>query len=69
VVSLGELVAQHILPYFIKNVLIYGTLWVSSSIHYNTLEGEIECSSSGGTHIKPTRDYPNIKGKFGYSTI
>jgi hypothetical protein len=40
VVFLGRMVVQNILPYFIKNVSISGTLWISSSIHHITLEGE-----------------------------
>jgi hypothetical protein len=33
VVTFGKMVVQHFLPYSIQNVPIYGTLWVSSSIH------------------------------------
>jgi hypothetical protein len=40
VVSLGGMVAQHILPFFIKNVPISGTLWISYSINHITLERE-----------------------------
>jgi hypothetical protein len=61
VVSLGRMVVQHILPYFIKNVPIYGTLWLSSSIHHITLERESEGSSSGGPHRAPTRGSPTIE--------
>jgi hypothetical protein len=47
VVSLSGMVVQQILPYFIKNVPISGTSWISSSIHYITLEMEYKGSSSG----------------------
>jgi hypothetical protein len=50
VVSLDIKVVQHILPYFIKNVPISGTLWISSSIHYITLEREYKGSNNGGPH-------------------
>jgi hypothetical protein len=40
-VALGGMVAQHILPYFIKNVPIYGNLWISSLIHHIMLQMEI----------------------------
>jgi hypothetical protein len=62
VVSLGRMVVQHILPYFIKNVPIYGTLWISSSIHHITLEREYKGSSSGGLDKEPTRGSKNIQG-------
>jgi hypothetical protein len=68
VVSLGRIVVQHILPYFIKNVPIYGTLWISSSIHYMTFETECKGSSSGGPHRVPTRGFQTIEGQFGYGT-
>jgi len=50
VVDLGRMVAQHILPYFIKNVPIYGYLWLSSSIFHITLERRIKGSRTGGPH-------------------
>ena len=36
------MVLQKILPYFIKNVPISGTLWISSSIHHIILERDYE---------------------------
>jgi hypothetical protein len=36
------MVVQHVISYFIKNVTIYGTLRISSSIHHITLEREIK---------------------------
>jgi len=54
-VSLGRMVVQHILAYFIKNVTIYGTLWISSSIHHITLERDYKGSRIRGPHPTPTR--------------
>jgi len=54
-VSLGRMVVQRILPYFIKNVTIYGTLWISSSIYHITLESDYKDSSSRGPHPTPIR--------------
>ena len=68
VVSLGMMVVQHILPYFIKDVLIYRTLWISSSIHYITLEREYKSSSSGGPHSEIRRGSQTIEGQIGYGT-
>jgi hypothetical protein len=65
VVSFGEMVVQHILSCFIKNVPIYGTLWISSSIHCITLEREYKGLSSGGPHREPTRSSHTIEGKLG----
>jgi hypothetical protein len=66
VVSLVKMVVQHILPYFIKNVPISSTLWISSSIHYITLEREYKGSSSGGPHREPTKGSQTIEGQLGY---
>jgi hypothetical protein len=68
VVSLVKMVVQHILPYFIKNVPISNTLWISSSIHYITLEREYKGSSSGGPHREPTKGSQTIEGQLGYDT-
>jgi hypothetical protein len=68
VVSLGRMVVQHILPYFIKNVPIYDTLWISSSIHHITLERDYKGSSNGVPHTEPTRGSPTIEGQLGYGT-
>jgi hypothetical protein len=68
VVSLGRMVVQHILLYFIKKFPIYGTLWISSSIHHITLERESEGSRNGGPHRAPTSGSQTIKGKLGYNT-
>jgi hypothetical protein len=68
VVSLGGMVAQHILPYFIKNVSISITLWISSSIHHITLEKDCKGSSSGGPHKVPKRGSQTIEGQLGYGT-
>jgi hypothetical protein len=65
-VSLGIMVVQHILPYFIKNVPIFGTLWISSSIHHITLEGDYKGSRSGGPHRSSTRGSQTIEGQLGY---
>ena len=65
-VSLSGIVVQHILPYFIKNVPISDTLWISSSIHYITLEREYKGSISGGTHREPIRVSQTIEGQLGY---
>jgi hypothetical protein len=62
VVSLGGMVVQQILTYFVKNVPIYGTLWISSSIHYIILEMEYKDSRSGGKHRGPTRGFQTIEG-------
>jgi hypothetical protein len=62
------MVIQQILPYFNKNVLISGTLWISSSIHKITLEREYKGSSSGGTHMEPTRGPKIVEGQIGYAT-
>jgi hypothetical protein len=62
VVSLSRMVVQHILPNFIKNVPIYGTLWISSSIHHITLEMDNKGSRSGGPHKAPTRGSQTIEG-------
>jgi hypothetical protein len=37
-VIFGKMVVQYFLPYDIKNVPIYGTLWVPSTIYHITLE-------------------------------
>jgi hypothetical protein len=68
VVSLGGMVVHHILPYFIKNVLVSGTLWISSSIHHITLQRDYKVSSSGGPHREPTRGYQTIEEQLGYGT-
>jgi hypothetical protein len=68
VVSLGGMGVQHILPYFIKNVPISGTLWISSSTHHITLERDCGDSSMGGPHRAPTIGSKNIEGKLGYDT-
>jgi len=47
VASLSRIMIQHILPYFIKNVPIHFTLWISFLIHHITIERESEGSSSG----------------------
>jgi hypothetical protein len=62
------MVLQHILPNFIKNVQIYDTLWISSSIHHITLEREYKGSSSGGPHREPTRGPKIVEGQLGYGT-
>jgi hypothetical protein len=64
--SLGKMVAQHILPYFIKNVPIYGTLCLSSSIYHIVLDKESEGSRSGGPHRAPKKGYHTIEGQLGY---
>jgi hypothetical protein len=68
VVSLSGMVVQHILPYFIKNVPIYSTLWMSLSIHHITLEREYKGSNSGGPHREPTIGPKIVEGKLGYDT-
>jgi hypothetical protein len=68
VVALAIMMVQHILAYFIKNVPICGTLWLSSSIHHIDLERESEGSSSGGPHKVPITGSPTIEGQLGYST-
>jgi hypothetical protein len=68
VVSLGGMVVQHILPYFIKNVPISGTLWISSSIHCITFEREYKGSINGGPHREPTSVPQTIEGQLGYGT-
>jgi hypothetical protein len=68
VVSLGRMVVQDILSYFIKNVPIYGTLWISSSIHHITLERDCKGSGSGGSHREPIRGSQTIEGQLGYGT-
>jgi hypothetical protein len=68
VVGLGGMVVQHILPYFIKNVAISRTLWISSSIHHITLERDCKGSSSRGPHGEPTRGSQNIEEQLGYGT-
>jgi hypothetical protein len=60
------MVVQYILPHFIKNVPISGTLWISSSIHYITLEREYKGSSNGVPHREPTRGTQTIEGQLGY---
>jgi hypothetical protein len=55
------MVLQHFLPYFIRNVLVSGTLWVSSSIDHITLERKTYGSRSGGTHPTLTKDSPTIE--------
>jgi hypothetical protein len=67
VVALGRMVVQHILPYLIKNVPIYGTLWISSSIHHITFERERDGSSNGGPHKAPTRGSQTIEGQLVYN--
>jgi hypothetical protein len=62
------MVVQDILSYFIKNVSIYGTLWISSSINYITLERDWKVSSSGGPHRAPTIGYETIEGQLGCNT-
>jgi hypothetical protein len=66
VVSLGRMVVQQILPYFIKSVSISDTLWISSSIHHITLERDYKGSGSGGPHRSPTRISYTIEGQLGY---
>jgi hypothetical protein len=66
VVGLGGMVVQHILPYFIGNVPISGTLWISSSIHCITVERDYKGSSSGGPHRAPTRGSKTIEGQIGH---
>jgi hypothetical protein len=68
VVALGRMTAQHILPYFIKNVPIFGTLWISPSIHHITLESDYKGLGSGGPHRTPTRGSQTIEGQLGYDT-
>ena len=68
VVSLGGMVVQHILPYFIKNVPISSTLWISSSIHHITLEMEYKGSISGGPHREQAIFPQTIEGQLGYDT-
>ena len=68
VVSLGKMVVQHILPYFIKNVPIFGTLWISSSIHHISLERDYKGLGRGGPHRAPTRGSQTIEGQLGYGT-
>jgi hypothetical protein len=68
VVSLGRMVVQHILPYFIKNVPSYGNLLILISNHHITLERKIKSSCSGGPHREPTRGSKNIEGQLGYNT-
>jgi hypothetical protein len=68
VVALSGMGIQHILPYFIKNVPISGTLWISSSIHHITLEREYKGSSSGRPHREPTRGPKNVEGQLDYGT-
>jgi hypothetical protein len=68
VISLGTKVVQHILPHFIKNAPIYGTLWISSShIHHITLESESKGSSSGEPHRAPTRGSQTIEVQLDYN--
>jgi hypothetical protein len=67
VVSIGRILVQHVLPYFIKNAPNYGNLWLSSSIHHSTLERESEGLRSGGPHRAPTRGSPTIEGQLGYN--
>jgi hypothetical protein len=62
VVSLGRMGVQHILSYFIKNVPISGTLWISSSIHFITLEREYKGLSNGGPHREPRIVSQTIEG-------
>jgi hypothetical protein len=66
VVAFGGMVVQHIISYFIKNVHVFGTLWISSSIHYITLEREYKGSSSGGPHREPMRGSETIERQLGY---
>jgi hypothetical protein len=68
VVSLGRMVVQHILPYFIKNVLISSTLWISSSIHHISFESDCKGLGSGGPHGAPIRGSQTNEGQFGYGT-
>jgi hypothetical protein len=68
VVALNRMVVQHILPHFIKNIPISGTLWISSSIHHITLEMKYKGSRSGGPHREPTRDPKTVEGQLGYGT-
>jgi hypothetical protein len=68
VVGLGRIVVEHILPYFIKNVPISSTLWISSSIHHITIERDYKGSSSGGPHREPIGCSQTIEGKLGYDT-
>jgi hypothetical protein len=68
VVSLVIMLVQHILPYFIKKFSIFGTLWISSSIHHISLERDYKGSRSEGPHRAPTRGSKNIEGKIGYGT-
>jgi len=67
-VALDRIVVQHILPYFIKNVTIYGTLWISSSIHHIKLERDCKYSRNRGPHPTPIRGSQTIVGKLGYGT-
>jgi hypothetical protein len=55
-----------ILPYFIKNVPIYDTLWIPSSIHHNTLEMDCRGSNDGGPHTTPTRGSQIVEVQLGY---
>jgi hypothetical protein len=64
VVSLGRMVVQHILSYFIKNVPISSTLWISSSIHHIALERDYKGSGSGGTHRAQTRGSQTTEGQW-----
>jgi len=66
-VGLGRMVVQHILPYLIKNVTIYGTLWISSSIHHITPKRDYKGSSNSGPHMAPTSSQ-TIESQLGYGT-
>jgi hypothetical protein len=68
VVSLGIMMVQHIIPYFIKNVPISGILWISSSMHHISLERECKGSGNGGPHREPTIGSQAIEGQLGYGT-
>jgi len=68
VITLGIMVVKKIFPYFIINVTIYGSLWISSFIHNITLERYCKGSSNGGPHMEPIRGFETIKGKIGYNS-
>jgi len=68
VVALGMMVVEHILPCLIKNVPIYCTSWISSSIHHIALERVYKGSGRGGPHRTPIRGCQTTEGQFGYNT-
>jgi len=61
------MVVKHVLPNFLKNVPIYCTSGISSSIEHITLERDCKGSSNGKPHRVPTRCSQIVEGKLGYN--